>query len=179
MVISRTDLQAIIAESVAHGYKDFRNDIVRRNMDTKLINAYRYDGWYSYISSLDSYFAVSMKLLEDDARHSLFSVPNRQIYTKLRNSAPVKYAEGSSVKNSLVADGCVIEGTVENSILFRGVHVGKGTVVRNSILLQDTYVGSNVSLNCVITDKNVVIKDDRNLSGHQTMPFFIEKGTMV
>ena len=138
MVISRTDLQAIIAESVAHGYKDFRNDIVRRNIDTKLINAYRFDGWYSYISSLDSYFAVSMKLLEDDARHSLFSVPNRQIYTKLRNSAPVKYAEGSKVKNSLVADGCVIEGTVENSILFRGVHVGKGTVVRNSILLQDT-----------------------------------------
>jgi glucose-1-phosphate adenylyltransferase len=78
-----------------------------------------------------------------------------------------------------VADGCVIEGTVENSILFRGVHVGKGTVVRNSILLQDSYVGSNVNLNCVITDKNVVIKDDRNLSGHETMPFFIEKGTMV
>ena len=120
-----------------------------------------------------------MQLLDDEARHSLFAQPNRQIYTKLRNSTPVKYNEGAVVKNSLVADGCVIEGTVENSILFRGVHVGRGTVVRNSILLQDSYVGANVSLNCVVTDKNVVIKDDRNLSGHETMPFFIEKGTMV
>ena len=73
----------------------------------------------------------------------------------------------------------MIEGTVENCILFRNVHIGKGTVVKNCILLQDTYVGSNVQLNCVITDKNVVIKDDRMLSGHQTMPFFIGKGEMV
>ena len=179
MVISRADLQNIIAEAVAHGYKNLRNDVILKNIDTKRINAYRYDGWYAYVSSLESYFKISMQLLEDDARHSLFAVPNRQIYTKLRNSAPVKYANGAKVKNSLVADGCVIEGTVENSILFRGVHVGRGTVVRNSILLQDSYVGTNVNLNCVITDKNVVIKDNRNLSGHETMPFFIEKGTMV
>ena len=87
---------------------------------------------------------------------------------------------GSVVAAAVVLpDGCVIEGTVENSILFRNVHVGKGTVVKNSILLQDTYVGANVSLNCVITDKNVVIKDGRNLSGYETMPFFIGKGVMV
>lgn len=179
LVMSRADLQAVIADSVARGYKDFRHDIIHRQMKRKLIRAYQYDGWYSYISSLESYFAVSMQLLEDEARHGLFAQANRQIYTKLRNSAPVKYADGAVVKNSLVADGCVIEGTVENSILFRGVHVGRGTVVRNSILLQDTYVGANVNLNCVITDKNVVIKDGRNLSGHESMPFFIEKGTMV
>ena len=69
------------------------------------------------------------------------------------------------VKNSLIADGCVIEGTVKNSILFRGVKVGKNTVIENSILFQDTYTGNNVTLNCVITDKNVVIRDYRNLSG--------------
>ena len=80
---------------------------------------------------------------------------------------------------SLIADGCEIHGTVENSIIFRGVKIGKGAVVRNSIILQDTYVGSDVSLNCVITDKNVVINDGRVLSGHQTMPFFIGKGVRV
>ena len=64
-------------------------------------------------------------------------------------------------------------------MVFRGVKVGKGTVVRNSILLQDTYVGDNVNLNCVITDKNTVIRDGRNLSGHETMPFYIGKGVMV
>ena len=179
MVMSRTDLQAAIAESVAHGYKDFWSNIVAKHIKEKRVRAYRFEGWYAYVSSLESYFAISMQLLEDDARHSLFAQANRQIYTKLRNSAPVKYTEDAVVKNSLVADGCVIEGTVENSILFRGVHVGRGTVVRKSILLQDSYVGANVNLNCVVTDKNVVIKDGRNLSGHETMPFFIEKGTMV
>ena len=179
MVISRKDLQAAIADAVSHGYKNFWHDIISKKIKDKRVRAYRFDGWYAYVSSLESYFAVSMQLLDDEARHSLFAQPNRQIYTKLRNSTPVKYNEGAVVKNSLVADGCVIEGTVENSILFRGVHVGRGTVVRNSILLQDSYVGANVSLNCVVTDKNVVIKDDRNLSGHETMPFFIEKGTRV
>jgi uncharacterized repeat protein (TIGR02543 family) len=108
-----------------------------------------------------------------------FNVENRAVYTKLRNSAPTVYAEGSKVVNSYVADGCVIEGTVENSIIFRGVHIGKGTVVKNSILLQDTFTGTNVSLNCLITDKNVVIRNDRVLSGHESMPFFISKGAMV
>ena len=83
------------------------------------------------------------------------------------------------MKNSLVADGCMIEGQVENSILFRGVRIGRGSVVRNCILLQDTFVGSDVQLGCVITDKNVVIKDGRTLSGHESMPFFIGKGLMV
>ena len=78
-----------------------------------------------------------------------------------------------------MADGCVIEGVVENSILFRGVHVGRGTVVKNCILLQDTFVGSGVTLNCVVSDKNVVVKDGRMLSGHETMPFFIGKNVTV
>jgi glucose-1-phosphate adenylyltransferase len=120
-----------------------------------------------------------MSLLDSDVRGELFEVEERPVFTKVRNSAPTAYAEGAKVSNSIVADGCVIEGTVENCVIFRGVKVGKGTVVRNSILLQDTYVGENVSLNCVITDKNAVIRDGRNLSGHESMPFYIGKGIMV
>ncbi len=179
MVMSRSDLEDIIDDSVSRGYTDFTKDIIKRNLKRKLIRAYKYDGWYAYISSLESYFSVSMRLLTQEAREGLWGDRNRRIYTKLRNSAPTKYADGAKVTNSLIADGCVIEGTVENSILFRGVHVGKGAVIRNSILLQDTYVGNNASVNCTITDKNVMIKDARNLSGHETMPFFIAKGTMV
>ena len=128
---------------------------------------------------MEGYFDSSMKLLCEDTRRDLFANKDRRIYTKIRNSAPTKYMEGSKVKNSLLADGCVIEGTVENCIIFRNVHIGKGTTVKNCILLQDTYVGANASLNCVIADKNVVIKDGRNLSGYETMPFFIGKGIMV
>ena len=78
-----------------------------------------------------------------------------------------------------MADGCVVEGRVENSVLFRGVRVGRGSVIRNSIVLQDTVIGANVTLNCVITDKSVWIHDGRMLSGHETLPFFIAKGTSV
>ena len=179
MVMSRTDLQTLVSESLARGWRSFHKDIIAKNLSTKLIRAYQFDGWYSQISSLESYFDSSMKLLEADVRRDLFGQGERQIYTKIRNSAPTKYSSGASVKNSILADGCVIEGTVENCIIFRNVRVGKGSVVKNCILLQDTYVGSNVNLNCVITDKNVVIKDDRNLSGHQTRPFFIGKGETV
>lgn len=163
MVISRTDLQIVLQEAAARGLKSFHKDVIAKNLKKKVIRAYPFDGWYSPISSLEEYFESSMRLLDADVRRDLFGNADRQIYTKIRNSSPTKYAEGAEVKNSLLADGCVIEGTVENCILFRNVHIGKGTVVKNCILLQDTYVGSNVQLNCVITDKNVVIKDDRML----------------
>ena len=179
MVLRRSDLQNALNEALARGYTSFHLDIIGKNLSKKFFHAYRYDGWYSQIDSLEKYFSASMQLLNPDVRHCLLGNPEREVYTKIRNSAPTKYEEDASVSNSLIADGCVIEGTVENSILFRGVHISRGTVVRNSILLQDTYVGANVSLNCVITDKNASVRDDRVLSGHETMPFFIGKGMTV
>ncbi len=178
MVINRTFLLNIISYAGAHGYTNFYSEIVARSLDKARIYRYLYEGTYIQISSLESYFSNSMKLLDPDVRNGLFNEES-PIYTKLRNSAPTRYTGSSKVVNSYVADGCLIEGTVENSIIFRGVTVGKGTVVKNSILLQDTFTGSNVSLNCVISDKNVVIRDGRTLSGHETMPFFIPKGSMV
>lgn len=179
MVFNRLFLLNVINDSMSHGYKHFYQEMLAGRLLSSRIACYHYDGVYLNISSLASYFDSSMQLLNPDVRNGLFGVPDRAIFTKLRNSAPTIYAEGSKVINSYVADGCVIEGTVENSIIFRGVHIGKGTVVKNSILLQDTFTGTNVSLNCVITDKNVVIRNDRILSGHESMPFFISKGAMV
>ena len=179
LVANKTFLMNAISEAGAYGYTDFYHDAVARVLGKAKIYRFLYEGIFIRITSLESYFRNSMKLLESDVRDGLFSVEQRPVFTKLRNSAPTRYAGESNVKNSFVADGCVIEGTVENSILFRGVKVGKGTVVKNSILMQDTLTGDNVTLNCVITDKNVVIRDDRALSGHESMPFFIPKGTMV
>ena len=179
MVVSRQYLLNVLADAAAHGQRSFFMDVINNALATANYRTYEYDGWYAYIGSLESYFACSMDLLSQEAREGLFNVKNRPVLTKVRNSAPTKYVEGSSVKNSLIADGCVIEGTVENCILFRGVTVGRGTVVKNSILMQDTYTGSDVTLNCVITDKNAVIRDGRNLSGYETRPFFIEKAAMV
>lgn len=179
MVFGRTFLTNMLLDASAHGYTAFYRDIVARNAKHSKIMVYRYDGYYSLVGSLSSYFESSMKLLDSEAREGLFGIRNRPILTKVRNSPPTKYAKEAKVSNSLIADGCIVEGEIENSILFRGVRIGKGAVIKNSILMQDTFVGSDSSLNCVITDKNVVIKDGRILSGHETMPFFVGKGIMV
>jgi glucose-1-phosphate adenylyltransferase len=179
MVVKRSYLLNVIQDAIAHGYKSFLYDIIIRNVGKENYKVYNYDGWYAQIGSLESYFECSMKLLDNDARARLFGVKNYPVLTKVRNSAPTRYCEGAKVLNSVVAEGCIIEGTVENSIIFRGVHVGKGAVVKNSILFQDTYVCPDATLNCVIADKNVMIKDGRTLSGHSSMPFYIGKNVTV
>ena len=179
MVITRRYLITVLNDAAAHGYTSFFRDIIAKNVGKADFRAYRFDGYYSLINNLPGYFETSMKLLDSEVREELFETADRPVFTKVRNSAPTSYSSSAKVSGSIIADGCVIEGEVENCVIFRGVKIGKGTVVRNSILLQDTYVGQNVNLNCVITDKNTVIRDGRNLSGHESMPFYIGKGVMV
>ena len=179
IIVRRTYLQRMLNEAMARGFTSFYKDIVYRNLGKDRFFVVHYDGFFARVNSIESYFRCSMRLLDHDSRVNLFYRRNQPIYTKVRNSAPTRYLPSAKVKNSLIADGCVIEGTVENSILFRGVHVGKGTVIRNSVLMQDTYTGENVKLGCVITDKDVVIKNDRELCGHESLPFYIGKGMTV
>lgn len=179
-VASRTFLLAAIRDAAAHGYDSLTKGIVARYLGRAKMKVYHYEGVYACTRNLEDYYACNMALLSDKAmRDELLNVPNRPIMTKVRNSAPTQYVEGSTVKNSMIADGCIIEGEVENCILFRGVKIGKGCVVKNSILFQDTQVADNSSLNCVVTDKNVVIREGVTLSGHPIKPFYIDKGKMI
>ena len=177
LVINRAFLLRLINDATAHGYQSFEEDILRRNIVSLKIYSYDFHGYHATIDSLRAYFAHNMELLQKPIRDELFG--DRDIYTKVRDSAPSKYGDFADVRNSLVSDGCIVEGTVENSILFRGVKVGRGTVIRNSIVMQDTVIGENVRMNCVITDKNVVIRDRRELSGCEIQPYFLAKGTMI
>ncbi len=180
LVMSSSYLKTIVLDAIAHNYVSMNRDVIGRNIGHANFRVYRYDGYFAVISSMAEYFAHSMELIRDaGVRRELFETKNRPIYTKVRNSAPAKYADGAKVKNSLIADGCVIEGQVENSILFRGVKIGKKTVVKNSILFQDTFTGDSVSLNCVLTDKDVVIRDGVTLSGATSMPIYVAKGKMI
>ncbi|MEG2174513.1 MAG: glucose-1-phosphate adenylyltransferase subunit GlgD, partial [Oscillospiraceae bacterium] len=120
----------------------------------------------------------SMELLKPDIRHALFA-PSRPILTRVRDEVPVKFGLSSSVKNSLLADGCIIEGTVENSIIFRGVKVGKGAVVRDSILMQNTEIQSNAQLAYIIADRRCSIKAGRVLAGFASYPVVIGKESVV
>lgn len=179
MVVGRLFLLNMINDAASRGYTDFYRDVIKSRVDRARIFSYDYRGKYIQITSLRSYYEASMDLLDSDTRAALFNNPERPVHTKVRNSAPTRYAESASVKNSYVADGCVIEGTVENSVLFRGVRIGKGTVVKNCVLMQDTTIGSDVSINCIIADKNVKIRDGIDLLGHGTMPFFLAKGSEI
>ena len=180
LVVNRKYLQDLVLDATSHGYISLNRDIFLRNLPMKNFRTYRYDGYFACISSFDDYFAHNMQLIENkEMFDSLFNIPERPIFTKVRNSAPTYYSETSTVKDSLIADGCVIEGTVENSILFRGVRVGKGAVVKNSILFQDTIISDGASVAYTVSDKNVVIRNNVTLSGHSTLPLYIERGKMV
>ena len=180
IVINTEYLRSCVADAIAHDYSSFTKDVLLRNVGKANIKMYNYKGVFKNIYKLEEYYACNMDLITNrEFRDALFGVKDRPILTKVRNSPPTRYIDGCNVKNSLIADGCTIEGYVENSILFRGARIGKNTVIKNSILYQDTYTGDNVLLNSVIADKNTVIRDGVMLSGHPTFPFYIEKGKMI
>lgn len=179
LVINREFLMKIIDNAEEMGYKSFSRDVLIKGADLYNIYGYEYSDYFASIDSLGNYYKHSMQLLDKEVREELFRKSGNHIYTSVRDSAPCKITATASVKNSLIADGCVIEGTVEGSILFRGVKVAKGAVVRNSILFQNTEVGENSRINCVITDKNVRVLDNRVLSGHDTHPSFICEDSVI
>ena len=180
VVVNTSYLRQIVTDSIAHDYKSLSRDIIARNYKKMNYRVYRYDGYFACISSFLDYYQHSMELLSNaKAREMLFNVENRPVYTKVRNSTPTYYSDKSSIKNSMVADGSYIEGTVENSIIFRGVKVGRNATVKNSILMQDTIVGDGAFLNYVITDKNVVLREGLMLCGADSQPFYVAKGKML
>ena len=176
-VMKKSFLQNVVMDSIAHNKNIFMTDIVSANLNSLKIMAYEHKGFYAGITSLQAYYESNLAILDEKNRHELFG--DRSVFTKIRDSAPTKYGNGAIVKNSLIADGCVIEGEVENSIIFRNVKVGRGTKVKNSIVMQNTVLGENCTLNCIITDKNVTVKDRKTLSGSENHPFYIGKGTMI
>lgn len=175
LVMNRQFLLRQLTEAMAHGYHSLTRDLLNRCALTDHVRIFRFTDYCETVRNLSDYYKLNMAMLNTEIRAQLFNVKNRPILTRVWNSVPTTYADSSLVKNSLVADGCVIEGIVENSILFRGVHVGKNTSVENCILLPDTYIGNQAYLNCVITDKSVTVRDGRVLSGHESRPFYIEK----
>ena len=180
VVMNTSYLRKIVLDAIAHNYVSLTRDIISKNIGRMNYRVYKYDGYFACISSFGDYYAHSMELLKNrDAKDSIFNVKNRPVYTKVRNSNPAYYSSTSAVKNSMVADGCYVEGTVENSILFRGVKVGRNTTVKNSLIMQDTVIGEGAFLNCVITDKNAVIRDGIMLCGAEIQPFYVSKGRMI
>jgi len=163
----------------AKGYKFILTDILKRNIDRLRVFGFNYQGYTACIHSVPAYFNANMELLDVKKWRSLFLDGERRIYTKIKDEAPAKYMEESAVNNSLVANGCIIEGRVENSILFRKVRVGKNAVIRNSIIMQHSAVGDDAQLNYVICDKNAIIQSEAVLTGTKQMPLCIGKYSVI
>jgi len=179
MIMKLDFLKKLINDAKLNEYTSFSKQVFGRNLDIMDVRGYEYKDYYAYIDSVETYMSYNFDLLDEKKRENLFRAENRPIFTSVKDSPPTKYGKDAHVKNSIVADGCVIEGEVKNSILFRGVKVGKNSIVQNSVVMQETTIGDNASLNYVTTDKGVLVKDGRVLSGHKTYPFFIEKDSII
>ncbi len=177
-VMSKDFLMKIIGESMSRNLYSFEVDILQHRLGEFKVCGYRFDGYYSQIDGIQAYYQANMDLMNKEVRTELFNLTD-PIYTKVRDDAPAVYGLEASAKNSLIADGCVIEGTVENSVLFRGVKVGKGAVIKNCILMQDTEVGDKCELNYVLADKNVKVGNYRSLCGTVDYPVFVNKNSAV
>lgn len=177
-VIERESLIQLVRDAAVRGLVYFERDILARNLSLLNVQAYEFTGYAARLADMKSYFDENMRLLQPDNVDQLFD-PANPIYTKIRDDNPTRYISGSKVKNSLLADGCVIEGEVENSVLFRGCVVKKGAVVKNSVLMQDTIVEENCSVEYVVTDKNVHITTGKQLCGTDSFPVFVAKNHTV
>lgn len=178
-VMKTAYLRSMIDEAEAYGYNSFTEMMLKKYKKANY-RTYCYTGYVASVSSFLDYYKCSIELATDEkARESLLWRKERPVFTRVHNSAPTVYAKTAKVENSMIADDCIIEGTVINSIISRGVHVSKGAVVKNSVLFKQTEVGKNATLNCIVTDKDVVISEGVSLSGNENMPFFVQKGRRV
>lgn len=176
-VVERELLMRMVDEAYLHGDVYFVRDILEKKIDQMDVRGFCYDGYVAHIHDMNSYFEENMRLLKEENLNALFS--GNQIYTKIRDDNPTRYINGAKAKNVMVADGCVIEGEVENSVLFRGVKIGKGAKVKNCVLMQDTVIEDNASVEYVITDKNVTISEGKSLTGNDTFQVYVAKGQVV
>ena len=172
-VIDRELLIDQISSAFVHGYVYFERDILAPQLDKLYVQAFEYDGYIARISDMKSYFDENMKMLDNANVDALFG--GNSIYTKIRDDNPTRYIQGAKVKNIITADGCVIEGEVENSILFRGVKVGKGAKVKNCVLMQDTVIEEGANVEYIISDKNVTITSGKEVKGTDTFPVYVAK----
>ncbi|REJ09932.1 glucose-1-phosphate adenylyltransferase subunit GlgD [Halobacillus trueperi] len=173
-IIEKDLLYNLIEKCIAHGCSHFFLDGIKAQLPEINIHAYEYHGGHALVNSVESYYRNSAKLLNPEEHDELFK-DDAPVFTKIKNEAPSNYTATSNVSNTMVANGCVIEGHVEDSILFRGVKVAEGAVIKNSIIMQRCEIDSNVVLENVILDKDCNISNGKTLIGAPEKPYVVAK----
>ncbi len=178
LILKKSLLRELIDWGVTYGWKSFGKDVITKKFRELRICGYQHTGYCKLIDSLEVYLKASLEMLNSEKRNEIFK-GTQPILTRVKDSVPTKYGDHAHVKNSYIADGCVIDGAVENSIIFRSVRIEKGAQVKNSVIMQNTIVEENAVLSGVISDKNVRITMGKTLSGCDTLPLVIQKGKFV
>lgn len=178
-VIKRTLLIHLVDQAFARGSKNWDSEVIRPYVvgGGLKIMGYEFKGYYRHIETIKGFFKFNMDLLKREVRSELFDT--NPVFTKTRDDAPALYRSDASVKNSLIADGCIIEGKVENCILFRGVHVGRGASIKNCIIMQDSYIEEFVEMENVILDKAVTVRAHGRMIGQSQYPIVIGKNVTL
>ena len=177
-IINKELFEDLVEEAYSSGGVDFVREVLLPKVRELRIMGWRYDGYVARIDSINTYFTHSMELLDAAAAKDLFNM-RHPIYTKVKDEIATQYGNNAEVKNVLMADGCMIDGAVADSILFRGVTVERGAIVKNSILMQGVTVRKGAVLDHVILDKNVTVNAGRQLTGYEGIPLVFRKNLTV
>lgn len=169
----------IVRSTYERGGQDFLVDGIIRHATEHKISAYEHKGYVARINSTAEYYKANRDCLKPEVWEELFMNADRPIFTKVKDEVPVQYKETAEVKNSLVANGCIIRGRVENSIIFRGVNIGKGAVVKDCILMQRCDIADGARVENIICDKNVIITKNRWLKGSENFPYIVTKNARI
>ena len=178
-IMKRKYLQSLLSDCVTHNLRSFERDAMQHVFKRgDKVHGYVFDKYSAKIENVKGYFSASMDMLDKDIRDQVF-LKNRPILTKIYDEAPTYYGEDAAVSDSLIADGSRIEGTVENSIIFRGCTIAKDAIVKDSIVLPNSSIGEGVELSYVVTDKGVTVRENRKMMGSATYPVAIAKNATV
>ncbi len=171
-VIRRRLLIELIEKCAEEERYDIVNDILIRYKNLKKIYAYELDSFWSSVSTVNSYYNTNMEFLKPEVRNYFFK-QYPDIYSKVDDLPPAKFNPGSNVKNSLVSSGCIVNGTVENSVLFKKAYIGNNCVIKNSIILNNVYIGDNTYIeNCIVESRDT-IRANSNYVGEPGKPMIV------
>ena len=174
-VIRRRLLIELIQKAYDEDRYDFVKDILIRYKNIKRIYGYNLDSYWSNIATVESYFRTNMDFLKRDVRDFFFK-QYADIYSKVDDLAPAKYNPGAVVNNSLIASGCIVNGRVEDSVIFKKVYIGNNCTIKNCIVLNDVHIGDNTHLeNCIIESRDTIKPNTTYIGENGEIKIVIEK----
>jgi glucose-1-phosphate adenylyltransferase len=176
-VVRRRQLIELLENCAKEERTDFVKDILIRHKGVKKIYAYMMDSYWSNISDVNAYYRTNMDFLKKDIREYFFK-QYPDVFSKVDDLPPAKYNRGAVVKNSLISSGCIVNGSVENSVLFKEVFVGTNSVIKNSIVLNDVYIGDNVYIeNCIVESRDTIRANSTHVGENGNIEILIEKNS--